>query len=60
MKLFWMLLLPGVMGNLGFFSVCEGCLEGEVSHGVCAQTACPGALGQWNFALLLEPSIFVQ
>lgn len=26
-----MLLLPGVMGNLGFFRVCKGCWEGEVS-----------------------------
>lgn len=31
MKLLWMLLLPGVMGNVGVFSVCKGCLEGEVS-----------------------------
>lgn len=63
MKLLWMLLLPGVMGNLGVFLVfCKDCLEGEVSRGFCAQPACSGGLllGQWIFALLLEPSIFVQ
>lgn len=62
-KLLWILLLPGIMGNLGFFLVfCKDCLEGEVSRGFCAHTACSGGLllGQWIFALLLEPSIFVQ
>lgn len=29
-------------GNLGFFSVCRDCLEGEMSRGFCAHTACSG------------------
>lgn len=47
-RLLGMLSLPGVLGNLGFFSVCKDCLEGEMSRGFCAHTACSEGVCSWG------------